>query len=49
MGLDQGNLLKGAYLLTRKPLEDREFQFVYICSLFGKTQFIGKQNGSKLQ
>ena len=42
----KGNLLRG---VDKKPLEDREFQFVYIYSLLRKTQFIRGQNGSKLQ
>ena len=36
-------------VLTTKPLEYKEFQFVYICSLLSNTQLIGKQNVSKLQ
>ena len=32
-------------VLTTKPLEDRKFQFVYICSLLSNKQFIRKQNG----
>ena len=32
-----------------KPLEDREFQFVYTCSLLSLFWFIRKLNGSKLQ
>ena len=35
-------------VLTTKPLESREFQFVYLCSLLSNTPFIRKQNGSKL-
>ena len=37
-------------LSEKKPnLEDEELQFVYICSfLLGNSQFIGKQNVSKL-
>ena len=30
-------------------LEEREFQFVYLCSLLSNTLFIRRQNGSKLQ
>ena len=41
----QGNLLG---VLTTKPLEERKFQSVYICSLLSNTQFIRKQNGLKL-
>ena len=37
------------WVLITKLLKDREFQFVYICSLLSTTQFIMKQNGSKLQ
>ena len=33
-------------VLTTKPLEDREFQFFYICSLLSNAHFIRKQNGS---
>ena len=40
-------------VLKTKPLEDignfKVADSVYICSLFSNTQFIGKQNGSKLQ
>ena len=36
--LDQGNLLRGS-----------AFKFVYTCSLLSNTQFIRKQNGSKLK
>ena len=34
-------------VLTTKPFENREFQFVYICSLFSST--MRQQNGSKLK
>ena len=44
----QGNLLRGIENKT-KPLEDREFQFGYICSLLSNTQFITNKNGSKFQ
>ena len=44
--VDESNLLG---VLTTKLLEDREFQFVYISSLLSNTQFIKKQNVSKLQ
>ena len=30
-------------------LEDREFQFVYLCSLLSNKQFLTVQNGSKFQ
>ena len=30
------------WVLTTKPLEDREFQFVYTCSLLSNVQFIRK-------
>ena len=33
--------------MTTKPLEDKEFQIVYICSLLSNTQFTMKQNGAK--
>jgi len=36
-------------VLTTKPLEDRKFQFVNLCSLFSNTLFIRKQNIPKLQ
>ena len=36
-------------VLTTKPFENREFQFVDICSLLSNTQFLRKQNGLKLQ
>ena len=36
-------------VLKTKPLEDREFQFVYIFSLLNNIQFIRKQNDLKLQ
>ena len=36
-------------VLTTQPLKNREFQFVYLCSLLSSTPFIRKQNGSKLQ
>ena len=35
-------------VLTRKPLKDMEFQFIYVCSLLSNTKFVNKQNGSKL-
>ena len=44
IALDLGNLLKGIFNKTV-----RKFQFFYICSLLSNKQFIGKQNGSKLQ
>ena len=44
--VDQGNLIRG---VDKKTVKEREFQFVYICSLFCNTLFIRKQNGSKLQ
>ena len=37
---NQGNLLFG--VLTRKPLEEREFIFVYLCSLQNCSLFIKK-------
>ena len=36
-------------VFTTRPLEDREFQFVYICSLISNTEFIREQKGSKWQ
>ena len=44
--LPEGNLSR---VLTTKPLEAREFQFVYTCSLLSNAHFIRKQNGPKLQ
>ena len=41
--------VKKQSVLTTKPLEDREFQFVYLCSLLSNFQFIRQQNDSKLQ
>ena len=35
--------------MTRKPVEEREFQFVYICSLLSKTLFMRKKINSKLR
>ena len=35
-------------VLTRKPLKDRQFQVVYLCSLFRHTLFIRTQDYSKL-
>ena len=35
--------------MTTNPWDDRESQFVYVCSLLSNTQFIRKQNGSKWQ
>ena len=44
-------LIKVIYygVLTKKMLEDREIQIVYICSLLSNTLFIRKQNVSKLK
>ena len=36
-------------VLATKPLEDREFQFVYLLSLLSNKQYIWKQNDLKLQ
>ena len=44
--MNQDNLLS---VLTTNPLEEREFQVVYIFTLLGNTDFKRKQNGSKLQ
>ena len=38
-----------SFSYSNSALEEREFQFVYICSLLSKTPFVRKQNGSKLQ
>ena len=35
--------------MATKPLKEREFQFVYICSLLSNTRFLRKLNGPKLQ
>ena len=35
-------------VLTTKPLGNREFQSVYLCSLLSNTPFLRKQNGIKL-
>ena len=37
----QGKKLMG---IDKKPLGDREFQFVYVCFLLSNTQFIMQQN-----
>ena len=37
------------WVLTRKPLEAKEFKFIYLCSLSSNTLFIRKQNDFKLQ
>ena len=41
------SFIKG--VLTTKSLEDRKFQFVYMCSFLSNTHFTRKQNGSKWQ
>ena len=35
--------------IDKKTVNDREFKFIYIYSLQSNTQFIRKQNASKLQ